>query len=90
MEAWEARRKAWTTPNEQYLSRAEELKEKHEQRQKLVLQEVHRIAIYKRLVLQRQTLRTPLGLPYLIPVLVTGWQEDGLWPKGMVVEGLSD
>lgn len=69
LEAWEARRKAWTTPNEHYLRRAEEMKEKHEQRQELVLEEVHRIAVYKRLVLQRQNLRTPLNLSYLVKYL---------------------
>jgi hypothetical protein len=25
-----------------------------------------------------------------IPILVTGWQEDGLWPKGMTAQEKSD
>lgn len=66
LEAWEARRKAWTTPNEHYLAHAKEFKEKAEQRKIHVTQEGQRIAIYKQLVIQRGTFRTALSLQHVV------------------------
>ncbi|GAA5795874.1 hypothetical protein HPULCUR_001236 [Helicostylum pulchrum] len=90
LEAWEANRKEWTTPNEQYKNDSDSLKEKAERCGVLLKNQAERITFYQRLVLQRQSFRTPVPLQHVIPILVTGWQEDGLWPKGMVAPPDSD
>ncbi|KAL9550181.1 hypothetical protein MBANPS3_004848 [Mucor bainieri] len=90
LKAWEARRRAWTEPNQQYLDKqtnAAIVAEKHNAAFK---QEVQQRAIYKQLVHQHRILRTPISLKYIIPILVTGWQEDGVWPKGEIVQERSD
>lgn len=66
LEAWEARRKAWTTPNEQYEANIERIKKNSEKCQELIKQEGQRIAIYKHLVLQRETFHTPISLKYIV------------------------
>ncbi|KAI8984412.1 hypothetical protein BDF20DRAFT_911513 [Mycotypha africana] len=103
LKAWEERRKAWLTPNQTYLEAINNNNNNHiDNREKnddsmqlspfeqFLSNEAQRLHIYKQLVTQRYALRTPLPLKYIIPVLVTGWQEDGVWPKGMVVKETSD
>lgn len=68
LEAWEARRAAWITPNEDYKANAEQLKVNAEKCKSLVEQEGQRIAIYKHLVLQRETFRTPIPLQHVVSI----------------------
>ncbi|KAI8080168.1 uncharacterized protein B0P05DRAFT_586801 [Gilbertella persicaria] len=86
--AWEARRKAWTTADLEYTNNLNTTTS--DKLQDLIQHEVQRKTIYQQLVYQRQVFRTPIPLKYIIPILITGWQEDGLWPKGMVVQDKSD
>ncbi|KAI8386992.1 hypothetical protein BD560DRAFT_430920 [Blakeslea trispora] len=88
--AWEARRKQWTTPSSEYAEKQTDLAEVSSKLQELVQHEEQRKTIYKQLVYQRQAFRHPIPLKHVIPILITGWQEDGLWPKGMLVQDKSD
>ncbi|KAI7906522.1 uncharacterized protein BX663DRAFT_427472 [Cokeromyces recurvatus] len=90
IKAWEARRKEWTTPNQHYLNQMEKYDIENKKYELIIQNEAQRIAIYKQLVHKRQVFRNPIPVKYIIPVLVTGWQEDGLWPKGMIVQDKSD
>ncbi|KAI8365452.1 hypothetical protein EDC96DRAFT_463100 [Choanephora cucurbitarum] len=85
--AWEARRKQWTTPTPDVQTNSAEMSNRLEE---LVQHEDQRKTIYKQLVYQRQAFRHPIPLKLVIPILITGWQEDGLWPKGMLVQDKSD
>lgn len=64
LEAWEARRKAWTTPNNEY--NPELVKEKAEKCRILLENQVERITFYRRLVLQHQSFRTPVPLQHVV------------------------
>ncbi|MBM6387875.1 MAG: hypothetical protein JSY10_28575 [Paenibacillus sp.] len=66
LEAWEANRKTWTTPNEQYKNDSELLKEKAERCRVLLENQAERITFYQRLVLQRQSFRTPVPLQHVV------------------------
>ncbi|KAI9480949.1 MAG: hypothetical protein EXX96DRAFT_538179 [Benjaminiella poitrasii] len=90
VKAWEARRKEWTTPNQYYLDHTEQITIESKKYEPIIRNEAQRIAIYKQLVYKRQVFRNPIPVKYIIPILVTGWQEDGLWPKGMIVQDKSD
>ncbi|KAK4515861.1 uncharacterized protein ATC70_010819 [Mucor velutinosus] len=90
LQAWEARRRAWTEPNQQYLDKQKNAATVAGKCNVAFEQEVHQKAIYKQLVHQHRILKTPISLKYIIPILVTGWQEDGVWPKGEVVQEKSD
>ncbi|KAL9546122.1 hypothetical protein PS6_007836 [Mucor atramentarius] len=90
LQAWEARRKAWTEPNQHYLDKQNSAPAIAEKYDIAFKQEVQQKAIYKQLVHQHKILKTPISLKYIIPILVTGWQEDGVWPKGEMVQERSD
>ncbi|KAG1137875.1 hypothetical protein G6F37_012337 [Rhizopus arrhizus] len=89
LEAWEARRKQWTTPSpdfdiEKYIQELD-IKEYRD-----LADSKKRVGIYKQLIQQLQTFTHPVPLRFIIPVLIAGWQEEGTWPKGMVVKDSSD
>ncbi|KAG1445249.1 hypothetical protein G6F56_009979 [Rhizopus delemar] len=87
LEAWEARRKEWTTPPQDFdfktIQRYQEAFEELGDSEK-------KVGIYKQLVQQLQTFTQPVPLKFIVPILIAGWQEDGTWPKGMVVRCNSD
>ena len=66
LEAWEARRKAWTTPNQHYLDNEVQIKARGERCKDLIQHEAQRLAIYKSLVLHRESFRTPIGLQNIV------------------------
>lgn len=66
VEAWEARRKQWTTPNQHYYDTVSQLTANNEKYDFLIKQEAQRMAIYKQLVHNRQGLRTPVSLKYIV------------------------
>lgn len=66
LEAWEARRKEWTTPNQQYYDTLDRLTANNDKYDDLIKQHVQRLAIYKQLVYNRQGLRTPVSLKYIV------------------------
>ncbi|RIA91974.1 hypothetical protein C1645_736737 [Glomus cerebriforme] len=38
-------------------------------------------SIYDSLIYEKKKLAKPVPLPYVIKILVSGWQRDGVWPK---------
>ncbi|CEI96706.1 hypothetical protein G6F70_002688 [Rhizopus microsporus] len=89
LEAWEARRKQWTTPNAD-VNVEEYIQELNKKQYQDLEDPKKRLGIYKQLIQQHQTFTHPVPLRFIIPILVTGWQEDGTWPKGMIVKETSD
>lgn len=68
--AWEARRKAWTEPNQAYLDKrkdAEILTAKYDISFKL---EGHRKIVYEQLVRQHRILKEPMPLRHIVSLLI--------------------
>ncbi|KAI8891411.1 hypothetical protein K501DRAFT_205120 [Backusella circina FSU 941] len=53
----------------------------------MVTDPARRQRAYTFLVRQLKEFNQPVPLKHIVPILVTGWQDDGLWPKDMVVKG---
>ncbi|KAI8637524.1 hypothetical protein BD408DRAFT_424410 [Parasitella parasitica] len=90
LQAWELQRKEWTKPNQNYIDSQEKAAAIAEKYDAILKQEAQQKAIYKQLVNQRQIFKTPISLRYIIPILVSGWQDDGVWPKGQTVQDRSE
>lgn len=65
LEAWEAQRKAWTTPNQQYHDTLE-TRQNENKCDNLVQNEAQRKYIYKKIVHQRQHFLNPISLKYIV------------------------
>ncbi|CAO3674614.1 unnamed protein product [Rhizopus stolonifer] len=59
LEAWEERRKEWTTPPQDF--------------------------DFKTIQRYQEAFEELGDSEKKVPILIAGWQEDGTWPKGMVV-----
>jgi hypothetical protein len=68
LEAWEAQRKAWTTPNQQYLDTLE-TRQANNKYDDLIQNETQRKYIYKKIVHQRQNPLNPISLKYIVSYL---------------------
>lgn len=66
LQAWEATRKAWTEPNQQYLDKQKNAAAVAEKYNDAFKQEVQQKAIYKQLVHQHRILKTPISLKYVV------------------------
>ncbi|KAI8994473.1 hypothetical protein BDB01DRAFT_846522 [Pilobolus umbonatus] len=86
IEAWKARREAWRRPNSNYNEEQQRRRLEMSVFKELISSEARKQAVYKYLVYEPHEFKQPFPLKYVIPILVAGWQEDGLWPKGMVVD----
>lgn len=63
---WLEKRQEWLTPNEIYIAKSEELKDYADKCKALIKYESQRLPIYRRLVYQRETFRSPINLQHLV------------------------
>jgi hypothetical protein len=78
LEAWEARRMEWTTPNETYLAKSEQLKEYIQKCKALIKYEDQRLPIYDKLVNKRETFRSTINLEHLVIKYIFIWRKKRL------------
>ncbi|KAG0171166.1 hypothetical protein DFQ28_009288 [Apophysomyces sp. BC1034] len=91
VEAWLARREAWTQKPQ---SRPETNGESSTTGMNRAWLESStketQLALFKALVVDRRKLSQPLPLEFVVKIIVQGWQNDGTWPEGLVPPQSSD
>ncbi|KAF7723013.1 hypothetical protein EC973_002429 [Apophysomyces ossiformis] len=91
LEAWLARRKAWTKKPETASAPSNGSSTCAMSREWLESSSKEtQLALFKALVIDRRKLNQPLPLEFAVKIMIQGWQSDGTWPEGMVAPQSSD